>query len=126
MTFRISAILAMSACCLFLLSACYYDKADIVYPPATACDTIAVKYASTVVPILSRSCNACHAGTAASGGGIKLDSYSSVLLQVTKGRLIGSISHLSGFSAMPQGNAKLPSCEILKISAWVTAGAPNN
>lgn len=125
MNSRIHAILLMSVCCLFL-SACYYDKADIIYPPATACDTTAVKYATTVVPILNRSCNSCHAGTAASGGGIKLDSYTSVLLQITKGRLIGSISHLSGFSAMPQGNAKLPACEISKISAWVNAGAPNN
>lgn len=126
MTSRIAPVLWMTFFSLLLLSACYYDKADIVYPPPTACDTTAVKYSTTLVPIFSRSCYSCHSGTAASGGGIKLDSYSSVLLQVTKGRLIGSISHLSGYSAMPQGNAKLPDCEISKISAWVNAGAPNN
>jgi mono/diheme cytochrome c family protein len=123
---RIAPIWLLIFFSILLFSACYYDKADIVYPPATACDTTAVKYATTLVPIFNRSCNSCHAGTAASGGGIKLDSYSSVLLQVTKGRLTGAISHQSGFSAMPQGNTKLPDCEISKIYAWVNAGAPNN
>lgn len=121
-----SAISLMSLLGLLALSACYYDKADVVYPPASSCDTTAVTYAGTVASILNRSCNSCHAGTAASGAGIKLDSYTNVLLQVTRGRLIGSISHASGFSAMPQGNAKLPACEISKISAWINKGAPNN
>jgi len=126
MNARISPVLLIAVSSLLLFSACYYDKADIVYPPATACDTTAVKYSTTVAPIFSRSCYSCHSGTAASGGGIKLDSYSGVMLQVTNGRLVGAVSHLSGFSAMPQGNAKLPACEISKITAWVNAGAPNN
>jgi len=126
MNARIGPVLLIAVFSLLLFSACYYDKADIVYPPATACDTTAVKYSTTVVPIFSRSCYSCHSGTAASGGGINLDTYSSVLLQVTRGRLIGAISHLSGYSAMPQGNAKLPDCEISKITTWVNAGAPNN
>ncbi len=108
------------------LSACYYDKADIVYPPASSCDTIGVKYSTTVVPIFSRSCYSCHSGSAAAGAGIKLDNYASVMIQVNNKRLIGAIAHQSGFSAMPKGNAKIPDCEIAKITAWVNAGAPNN
>jgi hypothetical protein len=41
------------------------------------------------------------------------------------GRLIGSITHIAGYKAMPQGG-KLPSCEIKQIQKLVAMGFPNN
>jgi len=111
---------------LSLLSGCYYDKADIVYPAATNCDTLLVKYSTTVLPVLNNSCYSCHSGTAASGGGISLDNFAVLKNMATNGRLVGTISHAIGFSAMPKNGSKLPDCEILKIKAWVNAGALNN
>lgn len=66
----------------------------------------------------------CHAGTGPSGG-ISLDTYASVKTVANNGRLYGSISHASGYVAMPQSGT-MSSCDIKKIKAWIDAGAPNN
>ena len=111
---------------IFTFTSCYYDKADIVYPPSGPCDTTAVTYAATVVPILTPNCYVCHSGTAAAGAGIKLDNYASVMLQVNNGKLLGAIEQRTGFSPMPKGGAKMQDCDIAKIRTWIRAGAPNN
>jgi mono/diheme cytochrome c family protein len=117
---------ALLALAIFTVTSCYYDKADLVYPPPAACDTSTVTYSSQVVPILSTNCYTCHSGSAASGGGIKLDTYTTLKVQVSNGKLLGAIEHRSGYSAMPQGGAQLPSCDIAKFRTWIRAGAINN
>ena len=114
--------------CLAVLSvsSCYYDKADIVYPPAAACDTTGATFSGKVLPLLNSKCNLCHGGTAAAGAGIKLDTYAAAKLQATNGKLVGSITHAAGFKPMPQGTPQMPACEIAVIKAWVNAGALNN
>lgn len=107
-------------------SSCYYDKADIVYPPATACDTTGATFSAKVLPLLNSKCNLCHGGTAAAGAGIKLDTYATVKIQAGNGKLVGSIAHTTGFKPMPQGTPQMPACEIAVIKAWVNAGALNN
>ena len=113
---------------LFLLglSSCYYDKADLIYPQPTTCDTAAVTYSGTVAPILSSNCNGCHGGTAAAGAGIKLDTYASLSTWVTNGRFLNSMLHNGQASPMPKGGSKLDACTINKVSAWITKGAANN
>ncbi|MCU0334052.1 MAG: cytochrome c [Chitinophagaceae bacterium] len=108
------------------LSSCYYDKADIVYPSAGTCDTTAATFSAKVLPLMNTNCNVCHGGTASAGAGIKLDTYTGVRAQLTAGRLLGSLQHQSGFSAMPKGGTKLSDCNIAIIKAWVNAGALNN
>lgn len=108
------------------LSSCFYDKADLIYPQPTTCDTATVTYSGTVAPILTTSCNGCHGGTAAAGAGIKLDTYASVTTWVTNGRLLNSMLHNGQASPMPKGGSKLDACTLNKISAWITKGAPNN
>ncbi len=120
------ALLAAAALATSMLSSCYYDKADIVYPTAGACDTTAATFSAKVLPLMNTSCNMCHGGTASAGAGIKLDTYTGVKAQLTAGRLLGSIQHQSGFSAMPKGGTKLSDCNIAIIKAWVNAGALNN
>lgn len=93
--------------------------------PAT-CDTSNVTYGKTIAPILQTNCTGCHSGSAPSGGGIDLSSYSSVLTQVNSGKLWGDINHFSGFNAMPLGGSMLSSCDLNKIHVWIRAGAPNN
>ena len=112
---------------LLTLSSCYYDKEEILYP-GTACDVNNVTYSVTVTGILSSHCYSCHstANAASIGGGISLDSYTKLLPYVTNGKLMGSINHAGGYSPMPKSATKLNSCDIQKIQAWVTAGAPNN
>jgi hypothetical protein len=70
----------------------------------------------------------CHSNSAAagSGSGIKLQDYADVKIQVTNGKLAGSIQHTSGFSAMPKGGGKLTDCNILVINTWISKGALND
>lgn len=120
----IVALIIISFIMVNTLSSCYYDKSDLLYPD-TACDTAAVKYSTSVLPVLSSNCISCHGGSTPSAG-IRLDSYAGVKLQVDNGRLWGAVSHSPGYSAMPKNSNKLNACSLAKIKIWIDAGAPNN
>ncbi|MFO0415442.1 MAG: c-type cytochrome [Bacteroidota bacterium] len=104
-------------------SSCYYDKEDILYGPSQ-CDTSAVKYSVQVTSILNASCLSCHSGTAAAGGGIKLDSYNAVKAAADNGSLLSSVTR--SVNPMPKGAARLNECRIAELRTWVRNGAPNN
>ena len=108
------------------MNSCFYDKADLIYPQPTTCDTATVTYSGTVATILNGNCNGCHGGAAAAGAGIKLDTYAAVSTYVTNGRLLNSMLHNGQASPMPKGGSKLDACTINKVSSWITKGAPNN
>ena len=108
------------------MSSCFYDKADLIYPQPTTCDTATVTYSGTVAPILNSNCNGCHGGAAAAGAGIKLDTYASLSTWVTNGRLLNSMLHNGQASPMPKGGSKLDACTLNKVSAWINKGAANN
>ncbi|MBK6379280.1 MAG: hypothetical protein IPF72_05845 [Chitinophagaceae bacterium] len=120
----ITTVMIISGILLSSLNSCYYDKSDLLYPD-TACDTSAVKYSTSVLPVLSSNCINCHGGATPSAG-ISLDSYTGVKIQVDNGRLWGAVSHSASYSAMPKNSAKLNSCSLEKIRIWIAAGAPNN
>jgi mono/diheme cytochrome c family protein len=89
------------------------------------CDTTAVSYSGFVAPLLTTYCVGCHSGGAPSGN-ILLNSHAAVKTVAQNGKLIGSITWAAGYQPMPRGSAKLSSCNIAKIKAWVNNGAPNN
>lgn len=89
------------------------------------CDSNKFAFAADIQPILNNYCRGCH-NAAAPSGGIALDSYNGASNVALNGRLYGAISHSAGFSAMPQGSAKLDDCTIARVRAWIQAGAPNN
>jgi hypothetical protein len=92
----------------------------------TSCDTTKFAYTSNILPLMQTYCNGCHSGTAPSGG-INLASYApTAAIAKDRNRLYGSVAHLSGYIAMPQGAAQLPACVLRIIVKWVDAGAPNN
>lgn len=95
-------------------------------PNFGTCDTTSIKYSAYIAPLMQNKCNGCHSGTASSGGGIALDSYAAVKAQVNNGKLWGSINFTSGYSAMPKGGQKMPTCDIDKVKAWINRGALNN
>ena len=111
-----------------LATGCYYDKAQLLYPSTGVCDPAGSTYSATVAPIMTANCNSCHSTAIAvsSGGGIILDNYTSIKVYATNGKLLGSINHATGFSAMPKGGGSLSSCDISKVTNWVNSGALNN
>ncbi len=95
--------------------------------PPPACDTVNMKYAANVIPILQASCYSCHgAGSNGGSGGIILDNYANLKKWADNGTLVGAITHAAGFVPMPYGQAKISDCNINKIISWVKNGAENN
>jgi mono/diheme cytochrome c family protein len=114
--------------CLFgilsIFQSCYYDKEEILYPDTT-CDTSAVKYSTSILPVLSSNCISCHGGSTPSAS-ISLDNYAGVKQQADNGRLWGAVSHNINYSPMPKNGNQLNSCNLAKLRIWLAAGAPNN
>ena len=92
------------------------------------CDTTIFTYSGAIAPMMKSNCNSCHSTAAASGagGGIVLDNYNALLVQAQNGKLVGTISHNTGYSAMPKSGAKLTDCKITIVKKWIAAGAKNN
>jgi hypothetical protein len=90
-----------------------------------SCDTVNMKYATNIKPILETNCYGCH-GNGLSNGNVTLDNHAGVKAVADNGKLIGVVTHAAGFPAMPQGSAKLSACNINKIKGWIDRGAPNN
>ena len=103
---------------------CYYDSEEDLYPN-TSCDTSAVSYSSTILPILQNQCLGCHSANANSGS-VNLEGYAQVKIYVDNGKLLGSIQHGSGYSPMPKDQPKMEPCTINRVASWISAGALNN
>lgn len=89
------------------------------------CDSVNMSYINDIVPLLNLSCTGCHSGSAPDGG-VSLNTYADVLVQVNNGKLMGTIKHESGFVAMPQNGAKWDDCEVAMINNWINEGALEN
>jgi hypothetical protein len=111
---------------MILVSGCYYDKEELLYPGSANCTVPATStFAVDVLPLLNKRCNSCHAGSSPSAG-IVLDSYTEVMKYVNNGSLMGSINQTSAYSPMPKNSGKMSACEIEKIQKWVDSSALNN
>ncbi len=91
----------------------------------SGCDTTNVKYSTHIKTLIQNSCQGCHSGTAP-GGGIDLATYAGVKAIADNGKIIGAISHLTGYSAMPKNGNKLTDCQIKMVNIWINQGAPEN
>jgi hypothetical protein len=91
----------------------------------SGCDSAKYSFAADIQPILNQNCRGCHSSAAPSGG-IALDSHVGVSAVASNGRLLGAIRHEGGFTAMPQGGAKLSACKIKQVEKWVANGALND
>lgn len=94
-------------------------------PDPGSCDTTAVSFAVRIRPIFQTYCIGCH-NNSVTNGGVNLANFEGVTQVVQNGRLLGSVRHLPGFVAMPQGGSQIPACEQNRIEAWINQGALNN
>jgi hypothetical protein len=108
----------------FLLTGCYYDKEDVLYPSPPACDTTAVTYTLSISPIMVSHCNVCHSTTLANGG-VVTDTWDGLSKVANNGKLWPAVSH-TGPISMPQGSDKLSDCNLALINIWIRDGAKNN
>ena len=63
-------------------------------------------------------------GYPAPSAGINLTTYAGTI--AVSARIIGSITHASGYAPMPTANISLSNCDISKISEWIKQGKLNN
>ena len=89
------------------------------------CDTAVITYSGATGPIITTFCKGCH-NPASLGGNIDLSTYANVKAVAANGKLMGSVTHATGFVAMPQGATKLSDCRIQQIQKWIAAGMLNN
>ncbi len=89
------------------------------------CDTSKYAYHSRIKPLISNWCVGCHSANNA-GGGYDLSTYSGISASITSNRLLGSLNHLAGFSAMPKNTDKLTDCDVNAVEKWIQTGYPNN
>ncbi|HEY1114454.1 MAG TPA: c-type cytochrome domain-containing protein [Chitinophagaceae bacterium] len=90
-----------------------------------ACDANNFTFTTAVRPLMATKCTGCHSGTNPQGG-IDISTYTALKVQVTNGKLWGSINHLAGYAAMPKNGSKLSPCELAQVKGWIDAGALNN
>jgi hypothetical protein len=89
------------------------------------CDTVNVTFAGTIWPIIQNTCLGCHSGSSP-GGNISLGNYDQVVVIANNGKLMGSVTHASGYKPMPQNGNKLSDCNIKQLQIWINNGTPNN
>ena len=118
--FGLSVIIMILAVAILIMGCKKQNEEDLFKD--VGCNTENITYENTVRTILSNQCLVCHSA-AARQGDIILETYSDVLSFANNGRLVGSISHASGFVAMPPTGVKLDPCTIDKIKAWVADGS---
>jgi hypothetical protein len=110
----------------FLIWGCHYDKEEELYGTNGACNTGNVTYSITVTSLLTGyGCIGCHSGSVPEGG-VNLQGYDNAKAMALSGRLYGAISHAPGYQPMPYLGTKMAPCDIVRIKAWIDAGAPNN
>jgi mono/diheme cytochrome c family protein len=103
------------------------DTATVAVIPPAACDTTKFLFSTTIAPLLIANCTTCHNPTnTANNGGIDFTSFPVVQAYALNGRILGCITHATGFSAMPKGMAQLSTCQITQFSKWIAAGALND
>lgn len=112
---------------LFVCS-CYYDNEEDLYKNYnTDCNSdTTISYSGFIQPLLATECavSGCHAGPAPAAGR-DLTRYQDVKAIADNGSFAGRITGTTG-ALMPQGGPKLPQCDIEKIQAWISQGAPEN
>lgn len=116
--------LIIPALLLFLVTSCYYDNEDYLYPD-NGCDTTNVTYSGSVAPILATNCNNCH-NPGSPSGGVIVNNYADLKVVVDNGRFWGSINHEQGYQPMPRNSPKLSECNLTKIKKWIDDGALDN
>lgn len=120
---RIVILPGLLATFIVLLTGCYRDKEELLYPGSTTpvdCSTVAAKFAADVQPIILSKCAlpGCHDATAS--GGVILQNYTQVSAKKDRINVRVIIE-----KNMPPFGALLPG-EIAKIKCWIDGGALNN
>jgi hypothetical protein len=88
------------------------------------CDTTGITYTNTIKTLMDNKCIGCHYPNSTTGGGFDLSTYEKVKAVAVSGDLYGDIAFQPGYNKMPKGGAKLSTCTIQQVNAWIHQGMP--
>jgi hypothetical protein len=110
-----------------VLSGCYYDKENELYPTTECGDTTNVTYTLSIKPLMAANCNTCHSPANPSGNVIT-STYPGLKDAALSGNLWYAVNWEGPkITHMPQGAIDtLSVCARTKIKKWIDAGAPEN
>jgi hypothetical protein len=100
---------------------CYYDNEEELYPGSVDCDVTNVDYSTVIKPIADSNCaiSGCHVP----GTGLPdLTTYVGLKTIADNGKLNDRVVVRKDMP--PSG--PLSNCDIDKIEAWISQGAPEN
>lgn len=106
-----------------IVTGCYYDNEEELYPAAESCDTVDVTYSGDILAMVDQYCQTCHSGNTPSGN-LNLETFGQITAAAEK--MYERISKPAGdVQLMPPGQ-KLDDCTIKKMKVWIENGKPNN
>ena len=115
----------------FVFSACYYDKEELIYP-GNNCATINASWSRDIQPIISTRCAIplCHGSGFYNGPGALLsyDDVKNAAVEI-KGAVVSRYMPAEPSTilvTLEPAHNPLTDDQIKKISCWVDSGAPNN
>jgi hypothetical protein len=103
---------------------CTKDKGPLKKAPATKCDSLNIKYSTTIAHMMQTYCatSGCHE-PAGSGSG-DFTGYAGVKSKVNNGSMTKRVINPVPRDMPPSG--PLPEALIEKLDCWIKSGAPNN
>ncbi len=108
-------------CLLFvsILTGCYYDNEDELYPNKSGCDTSNVTYSGIIKPLVDSRCAVpgCHVSGAQPPN---LSTYTGLVTNIDRVKV-----RALELKTMPAAGP-LSQCEIDQMWIWINAGSPNN
>lgn len=116
-------ILPISLVLMFLFGCTYRNEEEVF--AEQICNVGDITYSGFIKPLIEKRCVSCHNAVLPSGN-VLLQDYKNLAVVVEDGRFLGATRHDPGFQPMPQGEAKLSNCDILKIEKWIGQGFPEN
>lgn len=111
-------ILILCACST-LISGCYYDVEEELYPQKNNCDLSDITYSTKIKSIVSQNCalSGCHVTGAQQPDLSDYNKLSANASRVNAQAVVSKIMPPSG---------PMNSCDIEALKAWIDAGAANN
>ena len=107
---------------LALMSGCTYDDLETIGSPVD-CDVFDVSYGQDILPLVADNCQGCHSGGTPSAG-IAFEEHADIALFAEI--MLDRMGREPGDDLLMPPSGKLDSCSIVRFSAWIDAGKPNN
>lgn len=106
----------------FIFASCEENKVD---PVTYDCTAVAPTYTADVKIIIDTNCaiSGCH-NASSKADGKNYSTYALVKQGASSSSFMGSMQHLGGYDAMPQGRSKLSDAQLQTISCWIQNGTP--